>query len=225
MNWAAGTVSCPLPGLLRARNEMREKPHTITVRLRNGSTFILLHSKDFKLGRMEVARETMFAKVHEARRCRAGKFMPLIYGATLCSGLRARRWLEQSPVRPRPCPSTVSQQSQGPFSGGTPELFREALALNSHCLASAAPTGQEHACFRNRSICVSFAAVLVHRCAGTRKAGTSPGSSQERAELARARVVLARSPAAPPGSQHSPSWRPSRSPGSPALAYLLPGPP
>lgn len=117
------------------------------------------------------------------------------------------------------------QQSQGPFSAGTPELFRETLTLNPRCLASAAPTGQEHACFQNRSACISFAAVLVHSCAGTRKAGTSPGSSQERAELTRARVVPARPPAAPPGSQHSPVWRPSGSPRSPALACLLPGPP
>lgn len=55
----SGTVSFPLPGLLRALNETCENPrhdHSPVIEC------ILLLSRDFKLGGMEVARETLLSR-------------------------------------------------------------------------------------------------------------------------------------------------------------------
>lgn len=98
---------------------------------------------------MEAARETPFAKVHEAGRYRAAKFLPLIYGAALCSGLGAWCWLKQSPVRPRPSPPIVSQESCSPFGGGIPGPLNSA---EKHAHRTPAAWHQKFTQVRNRRV-------------------------------------------------------------------------
>ena len=184
----SGMVSFPLLGLLRALNETCENPrhdHSPVIEC------ILRLSRDFKLGGDGGGQRNPVVKVHKAGRCRAAKFLPLIYGAALCSVLRAWCWLKQSPVRPRPSPPIVSQEPCSPFSGGTPDpltLQRSTCTelllpgiRSSHRSGTGGFPNWVHLCF----LC---------RCADTWRAGTSPVSSQERWELARARVVLAKTP-------------------------------
>lgn len=77
----SGMVSFPFPGLLKALNKGCENPwhdHSPVIEC------MLLPSRDFKLD--GGGQRNPVAKVHKAGRCRAAKFLPLIYGAALVLG-------------------------------------------------------------------------------------------------------------------------------------------